>query len=104
MHMASLRTLSIRQVLTLQHQTGMQSSDDEYIREKAAIHNVFASTFLTLRVALTAQCMISVFCANPQDNDGMRMICPVSLQGNLELCRMTASCNKLQAHVLPFSS
>ena len=40
MHKASLRTLSVRRVCALRHQAGAQYSAVEWIRDKAAVHNV----------------------------------------------------------------
>ena len=65
--MALLRKLSMRQVRALRHQTGVQYSDVEFTRKRAAIYSVFASAphpgpasclnCMTYNFSFCAQCL-----------------------------------------------
>ena len=58
MHNESLRTLSIRQVCALRHQTGAQYSAVEETRDRAAVRSVLAP----VPQPEPASCLISAMC------------------------------------------
>ena len=70
MRKVSLSTLSMSRVCALRHQAGAHYSAVEWIRDKAAVHNVLApAPHPDPQVALAAKRAWIVFCAMPQNDD-----------------------------------